>query len=60
MLLNIVLPATDFPAMPKVVSTAIDAHSEKRKRQPPKLLTESNKTVTKPYLPVRWSPIIGP
>src|SRR5262249_53857261 len=24
------------------------------------VMTESNKTVTKPYLPVRWSPIIQP
>jgi len=37
---------------------AADADNEKKKRQQHGLATESNKTVTNPYLPVRWSPII--
>ena len=44
--------------MLKVVSIAIGAHTEKRKRETTGLMTESNNAVTKPYLPVKWLPII--
>jgi hypothetical protein len=35
-------------------------HTAKRETTTAEVLTESNRTVTNPYLPVRWPPVIGP